>query len=210
MKLIEGHKIAGGLKRPVLERWLPTFNQKHFEYAGSVYGLGGLALAYACHALGFTSTLHIADGKYKPQWLATLESLNCKLVVHEPKPVEEIYNNIGNALPLGFDDEGFINAMAGVLAGHDNTEIWFPIVSGTLAKAIIKAFPHAKLHGVKVAKHTPDFAGVTLYQAPEKYHQSAAVPPPYPACPFSDAKLWQFVQKDASENALIINTGFAL
>ncbi|MBI1327850.1 MAG: hypothetical protein GC136_09440 [Alphaproteobacteria bacterium] len=207
--LISGHEIKGGLKQAALERWLPTLNQNHFEYAGSVYGLGGLALAHACNTLGFTSTLHIAEGKYKPKWLETLPALNCKLVWHAAKPVEDIHKQLSKPLPLGFDDAGFINAMAETIK-QDAEEIWFPIVSGTIAKAVIKASPRAQLHGVKVAKFTPDFEGVTLYQAPEKYHQVALTPPPYPAYPFSDAKIWQFFQQNAGENAVIINTGFAL
>ena len=61
-------------------------------------------------------------------------------------------------------------------------------------------------HTVKVVKSLCELGHGTVYQAPEKYHQAARVKPPYPSCPYNDAKIWQFTIPHAAPDALIWNT----
>jgi len=81
------------------------------------------------------------------------------------------------------------------------SEIWTCSVSGTLTRALQKAFPHKVFKTVCVVK-----SGKGDFTAPEKYHQPAKSPPPFPSCPYTDAKIWQFALEHAADDALLWNT----
>jgi hypothetical protein len=81
------------------------------------------------------------------------------------------------------------------------SEIWCSAVSGTLARAMKSTFPYMTLRIVSMTK-----AGDGDFHAPEKYHQPAQIAPPYPSCPYTDAKVWRFAQEHAAPDALIWNT----
>lgn len=206
------------MKMPALLRYLPTLNHTHFAYVGSVYGSGAWAMATACMHLGYKCTLFISKSKHTPPWLSDIEKTGAILNWCDPLPVEAIHQNVTKAhpqiynLPLGFDNPEFINDMAGILRESIPTpppEIWVSTLSGVLTRATSLAFPNTPIHAVSAAKHVGDVATSTLHFAPEKFHQPALIQPPYPACPFSCAKVWQFAQKTAVSGAYILNVGYS-
>lgn len=208
--------IRGGAKKPALLRYLPKLKHSHFAYVGSVFGSGAWAVAEACAELGFQSTLFIARSDYSPAWLPSIQGTGAKLVWCDPQPVAALHDTIIEAhpdlyhLPLGFDNPDFISDMADALRASipiQPTEIWLPALSGVLARAACTGFPSTGIHAVCAAKNHGNIGHATPYVAPEKFHRPAITLPPYPACPFSDAKLWQFVQKKAVSGAFILNVG---
>lgn len=207
--IVRDDLLAGGTKRRALLRWLPSLEQTHFIYAGSVFGSGGWALAEACRDLDFTCTLALSKADYRPQWL---DAVDCKIEWFAPQPVEHIYKAYESdkgLLPLAFDDKGFRSALTQVFQELDmpeTSEIWTPCVSGTLIRAAQLTWPTIKMNAVCSAKHHGDIGNAVKYQAPEKYYQPARDLPPYPANLFSDAKLWQFIRQFALKDALIWNT----
>jgi hypothetical protein len=216
LHIIRGDRIKGGAKMLALLRYLPKLNHNHFAYVGSVFGSGAWAVAEACSTLNLQSTLFMAKSDYTPSWLSHIESTGTNLIWYDPLPVETIhtqvthdYPDISN-LPLGFDSPEFITDMASVLKESIQTpppEIWLSVVSGVLARAACTAFPKSKINAVCVAKNHGDIGHATPIMVPEKFYRPAATPPPYPACPFSDAKLWQFAEKQAVSGAFILNVG---
>ncbi len=216
LNILRGDLIKGGAKMPALLHYLPRFNHTHFAYVGSVYGAGAWAVAEACSELGFQSTLFIAQSDYSPVWLPYIKETGANLVWCEPLPVatlhQQVTDNYPNFynLPLGFDSPSFISDMADVLCSSikmQPSEIWLPVLSGVLARAACLAFPTTQIHAVCAAKNHGDIGHATPHIAPEKFHRPAITLPPYPACPFSDAKLWQFVQKQSISGAFILNVG---
>lgn len=216
LNILRGDMIAGGLKTLALLHTLPRFHHSHFAYVGSVYGSGAWAVAEACAQLDYQCTLFVARSDYTPTWLSQIENTGTNLVWCDPLPVETLYARITYNypdifnLPLGFDSPEFISDMADVLKESIQIpppEIWLPVVSGVLARATCAAFPQTKINAVCVAKNHGDIAHATPIMAPEKFYRPAVTPPPYPACPFSDAKLWQFVEKQAVSGAFILNVG---
>lgn len=208
--------IAGGLKTLALLRTLPKLNHSHFAYVGSVYGSGAWAVAEACAHLNYQCTLFMARSDYTPSWLPQIENTGANLVWCDPLPVETRHAQITQNhpdifnLPLGFDSPDFISDMTDVLKEAIKTpppEIWLPVVSGVLARAACVAFPQTKINAVCVAKNHGCIGHATPIMAPEKFYRPALTPPPYPACPFSDAKLWQFAEKQAVSGAFILNVG---
>ena len=212
---VRGDQTRGGSKTAALLRYLPTLGQHHFAYAGTVYGSGAWAVATACAQLGLKCSLCIAKSDYTPTWLDDIPRLGATLHWVDPVPVVQIHDTITHTqhdlcnLPLGFDTPEFISAMSGVmcdtLGHHAPTEIWLPSLSGVLARAACMAFPHLPVHAVSAARHAGDTGRAIMHMAPEKFHRPALHPPPYPACPFSDAKVWQFAEKMAVSGAFIWN-----
>ncbi|MDY0028760.1 MAG: hypothetical protein RBR86_02330 [Pseudobdellovibrionaceae bacterium] len=217
MTILRGDKIRGGLKKLALLKYLPTLNHNHFAYAGTVFGSGGWALATACEELGYKCTLYIAKSKHTPDWISDLNPKSCTLIWVDPKPVEHIKSEITLAhpdlymMPLGFDDPSFIESMAKILKDllpEQPPQIWISALSGTLARAACSAFPDTEIIAVSPVKHVGDCGHAEITFSPEKFHQKATTLPPYPACPYSCGKLWQFVDLHASQGACIINVGY--
>jgi hypothetical protein len=206
----------GGTKQIILRQWLPEFEQTHFVYVASVYGKGGAALAYACAELGFRCTLLIAQSNFVPDWIAAVEKLGTEIIWTEQMPVtkieplawEYVYEQDAQYLSLGFAQERFKELLIDYARSlpFAPQEIWCPIVSGTMATALEQAFPEAALKGVAVVKHHEYAGEAQIYSAAEKFVRGAAIPPPYPSWPFSDAKVWRFAKKFGADDALIWNS----
>lgn len=228
LTILRGDMVAGGAKTPALLRYLPRLNHTRFAYIGSVYGLGAWAMAEATSQLGLECSLFIARSSYRPHWIEKAEQSGAIIHWCDPLPVATLHENITNArpdlhvIPLGFDTPEFISDMAAIMRDTlllsfptgkgtgitDPPEIWVPSLSGVLSRSACLAFPHTPIHAVSAAKHPGDIGRATLHTAPEKFHHPAKTPPPYPACPFSDGKLWQFAEKTAVSGAFIWNVGF--
>lgn len=208
--------IPGGTKQIVLRNMLPELEETHFVYTASVYGKGGPALAFACAELGYKCTLFIAKSTFKPDWIEAVKAIGTRLIWTDAIPVTEIepmawqyaLQNDAFCLPLGFSSEQFhthLIAYAQKLPFQPK-EIWCPVVSGTMAHALESAFPDAVLNGVAVVKNH-DYRGFgQIHSAPEKFTRGAAIPPPYPSWPYSDAKIWRFAKKHGIDEAVIWNS----
>ncbi len=207
--------IEGGLKVPALLKYLPRLAHRHFAYVGSVYGSGAWAAAVACAQLGYKCSLFIARSDDRPPWLSRLDSSSStNFQWCAPLPVSMLHQTIRETypdlyhLPLGFDTVEFIADMATVLRESipdSPPEIWVPALSGVVARSACLAFPQSAIKVVSAVKHHGPIGHATFYTAPEKYHRAALIPPPYPSCPFSDAKVWQFAIKSAIPGAYILN-----
>lgn len=216
LAIVRGDLLEGGTKKLALLDYLPRRRYNQFAYAGTVFGSGGWALAETCAELGYDCTLFIAKNDMKPHWLERIATLGTTIVWCDPKPADHIHHDIADRyphldnLPLGYNDPDFITSLSAVikttLDNHTVTDLWLPALSGVLARAAGLALPQAHIHAVSAAKHPGDCGRATLYIAPEKFHRPAKEPPPYPSCPYSDAKVWQFVRAQKKAGALIWNT----
>ena len=197
--------IAGGTKRRALDIMLADIPADEIAYAGTIFGHGALALAHACEAVGKTAHLYLSCNDDRHPMIGRIRKTNAVIKRCAPLPVEQLYNEIksGYVFPLGFDAPDFHAAMASALKDivlPPHSEIWCSAVSGTMAKSLKAVFPDTPLRIVAVTKST-----MGDFRAPEKYHQPAIAPPPYPSCPYTDAKVWQFAVKHAKQDALIWN-----
>jgi len=221
LNIVRGDLIRGGAKTPALLRYLPRLNKTHFAphfaYVGTVFGSGAWAVAVASAELGFDCSLFIAQSDIRPAWEDDIAATGSTLYWCTPSPVATLHDDVSKHypdlcnLPLGFDTPEFISDMADVMRDTIPTappEIWVPALSGVLARSACLAFPDTPIHAVSAAKHHGDIGRAILHTAPEKFHRPAITPPPYPACPFSDAKLWQFAEKQAVSGAFIWNVGY--
>lgn len=206
--------VAGGTKRRALELLVADMGADRVAYAGTTMGHGALALAHACQVSGKQAVIFLSGVEGDPA-VKRLRQTNAALHLCPPATIAALYERAreesGGApvLPPGFDMPHFEEAMAAALAPfpvNDYPEIWTTAVTGTLTRAMHRAFPGAVLKTVKVVRHSGPLPAATVYDAPEKYHRPAKTPPPWPACPYTDAKLWQFAAAHARPGALIWNT----
>lgn len=112
---------------------------------------------------------------------------------------------------MGLNTPEVIDALAAAARRTNRRpkEVWCAAGSGTLARALKKAWPNADVHAVCVGhKLTPDEAGDSiLHVHPLKFAQ---VPkkedlPPYPSVPNYDAKTWAVACELGRDGALIWN-----
>lgn len=206
--------VAGGTKRRALDLLLNDVKADRVAYAGTTMGHGALALACACQVAGKEAVIFLSGGEDDPA-VQSLRQTNAVLHLCPPAPVAALYQQAkeqaGGApvFPPGFDMPAFEEAMMAALGdfpGGDYPELWSTAVTGTLTRALRRAFPDTPLKTVRVVRHSGPLLADAVYDAPEKYHQAAKNPPPWPACPYTDAKLWQFAAVHACPGALIWNT----
>lgn len=116
----------------------------------------------------------------------------------------------GRFIELGLKLPGMEDALFRLAASLpvEPEQAWVTAGSGTLARAMARAWPSADLHAVQVgmAPHLPE--GATLWKAPERFDEPARGPlPPFPSVLSYDAKLWRFVLEHAQPGALVWNVG---
>lgn len=206
--------LEGGTKRRALRLMLANMDAPSVFYAGTIMGHGALALAHACAETGKRAEIFICGTPDDPM-VRKIAATNAVLHLQPPMPVAALHDLAarkadGRAVfPPGFDMPGFETALAGAIGKLPlpaHSEIWTVAVTGTLTRALQRAFPQSAFKTVKVVKQACDLGRAEIFQAPEKYHQPAKLPPPYPSCPYTDAKLWQFARLHAAPDALIWNT----
>lgn len=206
--------MEGGTKRRGLRLLLETIPQSTVFYAGTTMGHGALALAHACADAGKQAHIFIS-GDDTNDMVQKLKASKAIVHLHAPMPVMHLYACAveyargETVFPPGFAMPEFETAMADALRQIDVTaysEIWTCCVTGTLTRAFQTAFPAMPFKTVRVVKQACDAGNADIFIAPEKYHQAAITPPPYPSCPYTDAKVWQFARAHAAPDALIWNT----
>lgn len=207
LNILRDDLIEGGTKRRGLEILLKDISTQRVGYAGTVMGHGALALAHACQDTRKIAEIYICGDEQNPM-IQKIMKTNAIIHLQKPMPVATLYElvkeNSQTVLPPAFSMPEFETAMAAALQSfdiRDYSEIWTCTVTGTLTRALKHAFPNKIFQTVSVVKSTHGD-----YAAPEKYHQTAKTPPPYPSCPHTDAKVWQFAEKHAKAGALIWNT----
>lgn len=172
-------------------------------------GHGALALAQSCKDHKKESHIFIC-GDRGDAMVQKLEEAGAHIYLQPPMTISslhEIATKHGNGhtiFPPGFDMPAFEASLVESIKIFDASpysEIWTTSVTGTLTRAIKQAFPDKPVKTVSVVK-----SGIGDHVAPEKYHKPAKEMPPYPACPNTDAKLWQFARLHAAPQALIWNT----
>jgi hypothetical protein len=86
-------------------------------------------------------------------------------------------------------------------------QVWCAGGSGTLAKAMRRAWPNAEHHVVQVghALSSADVAGAIVHVHPKPYrHALPASASPFPSDPHYDAKAWQVCQVKRARNGCIL------
>lgn len=212
--LVRDDLLTGGTKEAALLSFIETMPERELVYAGPRQGYAQIALAAACKAIGKKATLFIAESKIKhPRSMksaelgAELREVPCGyLAVVQARAREYCQQTGARMIPLGLACEEMEIAIESRARSLDISplEVWSVAGSGTLQRGLQRAWPHAKFYAVQIGK-PPQAGRAEVILAPEKYEQSAKIPPPFPSCSNYDAKAWRFITERATNGALFWN-----
>lgn len=204
--------FPGGTKARVLSCLFD--GRPEYVYASPVQGYAQIALAHAARAAGKTATVFCAARAKEHVRTAEARRAGAKVVAVRPgylsvvqaRAREYCASTGAKLLPFGVDCEEVIEALAGVARSLPiaPAEVWAAAGSGTMIRALQRAWPAARFFAVRVGAE-PNVGRAALLVAPEKFEQRAVSPPPFPSCDNYDAKVWQFIRQRASPGALFWN-----
>lgn len=217
IRVVRDDRVLGGTKRRALDRLVAGIDADELVYATPAYGFAQIALAGACRAAGKKATIFVAarsDRHPRTQLAADLganivEVKAGRLNVIQSRARKHCEETGAYLVPFGMDDEIFVDAMAqevAALPGEAPTEVWCVAGSGTLTRALQRAFPDAAHHAVQIGRD-PNVGEAKLWKAPEAFEDDATDPPPFPSCSNYDAKAWRFIREHAAPGALFWNLG---
>ncbi len=206
--------LAGGTKVRALPVLLSGADE--FVYASPVYGFAQIALAHCAARIGKKSLIFCARRKLvHARTLAAYRAganvfqVDCGYMsVVKARAKEHCQRTGAKLLPFGLDDPRFISELSAVVArslrGRQPKEIWCAAGSGVLCRAICAALPSTQVNAVRVGAE-PNVGRAKVWTAPEKFEQDARIKPPFPSCSNYDAKVWQFIKRNASPGAYFWN-----
>lgn len=204
--------LAGGTKRRVLPTLLQGANE--FVYASPAYGYAQIALAHTCRDMGYQATVFTAKrGTLHPR-TQEAKAAGAKIVLVPHGYLSNVQakarayaDDVGAVLlPFGFDSDSFIDALAEIAKRLpiQPREVWTVAGSGTLTRALQRAWGEAVFHAVRIGKE-PKTGEAIPHSAPEAFEDEAKIKPPFASCGNYDAKAWRFIKAGASAGALFWN-----
>ena len=213
--IIRDDRLPGGTKQRGLEPYLQDHPGTEFVYASPVYGYAQIALAVSARQAGKKATIFTAKRKI-PHPLTLKAHKHGATIVQ----VEHGYLNVVQKrardyaaatgacyLPFGVDLPEIAQAITAAARSLSvsPTEVWTVSGSGTLTRALQKAWPAARFMTVLIGKQSICTGRAKRYLAPESFEQPARQPPPFISCLNYDAKAWQFYHRHAQPDALFWN-----
>ncbi len=216
-RVLRDDLFEGGTKRRALERMIDSIKELELVYACDYYGHAAYAIALTALDAGKKVKLFYLSPKNETDIFkktTSLQNVRYEVVDGAGTQIEASkaaieYAKINNAklFPIGLDFPEFGKELEAIVksANIEAPEIWCMGGSGTLGRALQKAYPNIPVNIVSVG--TANFNGGTntIYNAPEKLDEKAEIKPPFPSSSHYDAKVWRFVLKHAKPGAFIWN-----
>jgi len=217
LKILRDDLFEGGTKKRAFEKIIGTISESELVYACDYYGHAAYAIALTALEVGKRVMLFYLAPKIETEIFkktTSLPNVKYQIVNGAKTQIEASKSAIKYAkghrakfLPIGLDFPEFGVALQEVVksAKIKASEIWCMGGSGTLGRALQRAYPTIPINIVSVG--TKNFNGGTnnLYMAPEKLDDEAEIKPPFNSSPHYDAKVWRFVLKHAKPRAFVWN-----
>jgi DNA modification methylase len=217
-RVVRDDQVPGGTKERALRLWLPTLGVKKVVYATPAQGYAQVALARVGRELGIEVVLFTAARKELHQRTLTAQAYGARieqvspgyLAVVEKRAADWAKENDAYLCPFGLDCKEFIRALSAVIQStpiEEPKEVWCAAGSGTLSRAIQRAWPNAVVHSVAVGRDPEVWEGEysKLHVYDRDFAEPARIVPPFPSCQEYDAKAWEVMQEKGSDGALFWN-----
>jgi hypothetical protein len=171
-------------------------------YASPAQGGAQFALAFVAHALGKRATIFVAHRQTPHRRQFEAKALGAKIVLvpfgmlsNVQAKARDYAVRVGARLaPFGMDTPEAIDIIADAArsTGEEPDEVWCAAGSGTLCRALKRAWPRAHHVAVGVGRNIPadKLDGAEFIRFPRPF-EFAATQPPFPSDPHYDAKAWQ-------------------
>lgn len=216
-QVIRDDLYEGGTKRRAFSRLIDTIPDPELVYACDYYGHAAYAIALtAREAMKDVMLFYMSPKKetdiYKKT--ITVPGVRHEIVPGAATQIEASKFAIDYALrhgakflPIGLDFPAFGKALEDVVRSAKIVapEIWCMGGSGTLGRALHRAYPDIPVNIVSVGTANFNGGSNTIYKAPEKLDEEAEIRPPFPSSSHYDAKTWRFVLENAKQGACIWN-----
>tara|TARA_R110002153_G_scaffold171440_1_gene324290 strand:+ start:2838 stop:3560 length:723 start_codon:yes stop_codon:yes gene_type:complete len=206
--------LPGGTKEAALGQFINELPEVELVYAGPRQGYAQIALAAACLAVNKRATLFLASSKVLHPCTEKAISLGATVKTVSPGYLSVVQararsyckENSARLMPFGLACEEMVAAIAtrALSLPFTPSEVWSVAGSGTLQRGLQRAWPTARFYAVQIGKE-PNAGIARVILAPEKYEQSAKSPPPFPSCANYDAKAWQHILSESSNETLFWN-----
>jgi hypothetical protein len=216
-KVVRDDLFEGGTKRRAFSKLIDSIKENELVYACDYYGHAAYAIALTALDAGKTVMLFYLSPKIETEIFKKATSLpnvkyqiveGAKTQVEASKTAIEYAKQHGaKFLPIGLDFPEFGAKLEEVVksANIKAPEIWCMGGSGTLGRALQRAYPDIPVNIVSVGTNNFNGGTNTVYSAPEKLDEEAEIKPPYSSSAHYDAKTWRFVLKHAKPGAYIWN-----
>lgn len=214
--------LPGGTKRRFVYRFFNAQSHvREWVYASPRFGYAQVAIPYACRDLGLKATIVIPKGQHHPLTTeaiavgANMIEVPMGFLTHTQHVAKKYAEETEGAqlLPFGLDHPIIIDEIARIASKLpvNPKEVWTCVSSGVLSRGLQKAWPDAKVYGVRVGHATTDQerGRAELFYSKYKFNQKCkqSERPPFPSSENYDSKVWSFIQEHASEDALFWNVG---
>ena len=172
-------------------------------YASPCEGGAQISLAWAARLAGGRATIFCAARKDEHPRTREARRLGARVEVVRPGYLTVVqararrYAKASGALllPCGGDIDGATEAIrtAALATGIQPRSVWCAAGSGTLARGLAAAWPHAAHHVVEVGRTlTPlEVGGATIHRTRYRFGQPCKAQPPFPSDRHYDAKAWE-------------------
>lgn len=225
--VVRDDRLKGGTKQraaiPCLQHMINE-GAREFVYASPFSGFAQIALAVSCEAINVRCTIFAqqqgtAASKFTSLAAQTAKVCLCESLQDAERQADEYVASDKQRMkiPLGFNFQEYreelhksLDAQWRLLCGQLNLAprvLWLPVGSGTLAhvfRSVVPPRTHLACVDVGVLPKTdPRIMSVqnlwntSYHKVPEEFSEAVKIPPPIPSNLYYDAKLWQFVRKNA-------------
>jgi len=216
--VVRDDMIPGGTKRRVLSALFNDVAEKEVVYPSVPYGSGPVAVAYSARDTGKKAILFYPDRKRKnwsPQMIeaeaagATIilvKGGNLKTLEKRAKDYVASHAD-ARTFELGFDSPEYIDKLAEIARALPvtPTEVWCASGTGTISRALQKAWPNAVHHAVIIDEDKANVGKAIRHSLSEAFNNAAK--PPFPASPYFEGKAWGIMKREAKPGALFWNVG---
>lgn len=217
-KIVRDDLFQGGTKRRAFSRLIDSISESELVYACDYYGHAAYAIALTAQEVGKSVMLFYLSPKVETDiFKKTIALPNVKYeIVEDAKTqveasktaIEYAKEHGAHFFIIGLDFPEFGEKLTEIVKeAHmdDAPEIWCMGGSGTLGRALQRAYPNIPVNIVSVG--TSNFNGGTnkIYNAPEDLDEGAEIVPPYPSSPHYDAKTWRYVLQHAKPGSYVWN-----
>lgn len=217
LRVVRDDLIPGGTKSRAIMPLLARSDAAEFVYASPAQGYAQVALAHCARKMGRRATVFVAKRKALHPLTQRAKDAGARI---EQVPYGYLSNVQAKArdyaartgaelLPFGVDTPAARQAIAEAARqiGFVPSEVWSVAGSGTLTRALQRAWPSARFFAVLVGKQDSDTGTAERIIYPAPFERDAKVRPPFPSASNYDAKGWEVAIERASPGALFWNVG---
>ena len=187
---------------------------KEFVYASPAQGAAQVALAVAAYHCCKQATIFVAARGVASPRTREAQAYGARVIEVAPGYLSVVQARAkAYAIKRGafYVDFGGGNIPSGAITQTAEAldiapdQVWCAAGSGTLARALKRAWPQARLFAVAVGKTVSLGDGIVVLPSAYKYEEPCRSPTPFPANPIYEAKAWEMLKPDPNSSVVFWN-----